>query len=312
MNTITITAQANGSSQPPTTNFPNTLQNGDFTINGKLSSPVVGNGVDESTKWNFDFSNDPNFLFFSSSNALVSAKLTLFLTVKGYVQTDNVRIDGFPGVAGPIPSLPPNTISVVTINLLNVNSSYSSSGILGALYSGTLGVVPMIYQDDAIISHAKLELTQRLPVYQYAIKIVCGKADGKILAKGIYHTAINIHNPSYKMVTFRKKFAVALPGKPGDVTRFFDARLGSDQALEIDCPEIMKYTKCKNFVKGFVIIESDFPLDIVAVYTAASSYGKSEEVQSIHSERVKPRKRRFRKPSTIDKGLSSKSHKDKT
>ncbi len=299
MNAITITAEANGSMQPNTTTFPNTVTNGDFTISsGGLFSPV-GDGIDESTKWNFDFSSDPNFPFFSSSLPLVSANLTLVLATKHrLVSTDSVRIDGLSGVKQQITSLPNGVVTSVTIDLLNIAPDYSSGNILNALYNNASGIIPMIYQDDAIISQARLELTQRLPLYQYAVKIVCGKGDGRILAKGIYHTAINIHNPSYETVVFRKKFAVALPGKPGIVTKFFDAKLGPDQALEIDCPEIMKYTKSKNFVKGFVIIESDFPLDIVAVYTAASIYRKSEEVQSIHTERVKPRKRRYRKSSS--------------
>ncbi len=310
MNTIKITAQANGSIQPLPTNFPNIISNGDFIITGKATAPLVGNAVDEFTKWNFDFRDDPNFSFFSDSLDLISAKLTLVLTTKrSNTKTDNVSIDGLGGVRGQIPSLPRNTTSVVTINLLNYNSNYSSSAILGALYGLTLGEIPMTYQDDAIVSQAKLELIQRLPTYQYAVKIVCGQGDGRILAKGKYHTAINIHNPSYQAVFFRKKFAVALPGKPGKVTKFFDAELGSDQALEIDCPEIMKFTKVKKFVKGFAVIESDFPLDIVAVYTAAGIGRESEEVRSIHCERVKPRKRRYRKPSVVD--IKSNKNKNK-
>ena len=44
-------------------------------------------------------------------------------------------------------------------------------------------------------------------------------------------------------IAFRKKFAVALPGeKAGPVSRFFDAKLGPDEAFEIDCPDILRRT----------------------------------------------------------------------
>ena len=55
-----------------------------------------------------------------------------------------------------------------------------------------------------------------MAAFQYAAKFVCGKSDGDELAPGVYFTAINVHNPTERDVTFRKKFAV--PGR--------DRRLG--------------------------------------------------------------------------------------
>jgi hypothetical protein len=123
---------------------------------------------------------------------------------------------------------------------------------------------------------------------QYAVKFVCGQSDGEVVAPGTYSTAINVHNPTYEGIRFRKKIAVALPGQqPGPVSDFFPAKLGPDEAFEIDCPDIFKLAGSDAaFLKGFVVIESDVELDVVAVYTAAGATG---QVETMHIERVSPR-----------------------
>jgi CARDB protein len=126
----------------------------------------------------------------------------------------------------------------------------------------------------------------RPPLLDYAVKFVCGKPNTPVAAPGIYFTAINVHNPG-QSITFKKKIAVALPGeKAGKVTRFFDAKLGPDEALEIDCPDILKHAETRDFLKGFVVIETASELDVVAVYTAAGSTG---QVETLFIERVSPR-----------------------
>ncbi|MGH9890597.1 MAG: S8 family serine peptidase [bacterium] len=135
-------------------------------------------------------------------------------------------------------------------------------------------------------------------IYQYSVKFVCGKSEGKILSRGHYYTAINVHNPTHKDIRFRKKIAVALPGeRPGHVTEFTFTRLGPDQALEIDCPDIYRLLGLPEgcLLKGFVVIESAVELDVVTVYTAT---GNDRQVETIHTERVparpitEPKKRR--------------------
>ncbi len=65
-------------------------------------------------------------------------------------------------------------------------------------------------------------IAQQAPLFQYAVKVVCGKSDGKVVVPGTYLTAINVHNPTEKTIGFRKKFAMALPGQwPGPVSKFF-------------------------------------------------------------------------------------------
>src|SRR5215469_16666516 len=110
-------------------------------------------------------------------------------------------------------------------------------------------------------------------VMQYAVKFVCGKSDGTVVAPGEYWTAINVHNPTSLPVKFKKKFAVGFPSeRPGPVSKFFDAKLEPDETFEIDRKDIFAHVNTNlEFIKGFVIIETVVELDVVAVYTAAGS-----------------------------------------
>jgi len=152
-----------------------------------------------------------------------------------------------------------------------------------ALYPTALSV-------DRILAHYQSQFAERV-TSQYAAKFVCGKSDGKVVAPGVYFTAVNVHNPTYTPIRFRVKIAVALPGlKPGPVSKFHEAELGPDESLEIDCPDIFKLVDTKaDFLKGFVVIESEVELDVVAVYTAS---GKDGQVETLHTERVSPRRRK--------------------
>jgi len=127
--------------------------------------------------------------------------------------------------------------------------------------------------------------------FQYATKFVCGVSPGSIVAPGSYFTAINVHNPSVGTVTYKKKFTVAAPGKPGPIRWQPDQTLRSDEALEIDCPEILRGTSATataqpRFAKGFVVLESPSELDVVVVYTAA---GSTRRVETMEVERVPKR-----------------------
>ena len=135
--------------------------------------------------------------------------------------------------------------------------------------------------------------------FQYAVKIVCGvikisDQPPNPLPPGRYSTATNVHNPSRcDAVTLRWKVAVGLPGlRVGPVSNFAEASLGPDEALEIDCSDVMARLKRDGFpvppyVKGWVIIESPVELDVVAVYGTARD--ANEPVNSFHTERVEPR-----------------------
>jgi hypothetical protein len=150
-------------------------------------------------------------------------------------------------------------------------------------------------QGYAVVASADVAEAVAPAAFQYAVKFICGKSAGNLLARGTYHTAINVHNPWPRAVKFRKRIAIACPlERPGEVTRFFGAALGKYEALEIDCQDIYRHTRdihicgrrAAPFRKGFVVIESDVELDIVAVYTAADVFGR---VTTMDIERVPPR-----------------------
>jgi hypothetical protein len=150
-----------------------------------------------------------------------------------------------------------------------------------------LALYPTVLSWERVHAHYESQFAVDVSL-QYAAKVVCGVSTGEVVARGVYFTAINVHNPSRTTARFRWKVAIGLPGaKAGPVSKFFDARLKPDEALEIDCADVMKRAKAKGFLKGFVVIESGLELDVVAVYTAAPAKG---EVTTFHTERVPPRR----------------------
>src|SRR4029077_4680541 len=105
---------------------------------------------------------------------------------------------------------------------------------------------------------------QVLQVRQYAAKFVCGKASDAetaafLAAPGSYFTAINVHNPLRKAgVKFQKKFALGQPAEqPGKVSKFFEAGLGADETMQIDCGDIYKHMgiAAGTFIEGFAVLE---------------------------------------------------------
>lgn len=129
--------------------------------------------------------------------------------------------------------------------------------------------------------------------FQYAVKFVCGKTSGGAVARGRYFTAINVHNPTERPIEFRKKFAIAGDEKEQPrPSEFVPAKLDSDRVMEIDCRDIFEHTaniSNASFRKGFVIIQSEVELDVVAVYTAEGLYWWGGGVKTIHLERVPPK-----------------------
>jgi hypothetical protein len=135
------------------------------------------------------------------------------------------------------------------------------------------------------------------PMVEYAAKFVCGSPPAVAaapVAPGRYFTAINVHNPGERPIGFRKKFAIALPSeRAGPISPFFDAKLGPDQAFEIDCADIVgafRPSQRQRLMKGFAVIQlfdTTATLDVVVVYTAAGSTGR---VETMDVERVTARR----------------------
>jgi hypothetical protein len=135
--------------------------------------------------------------------------------------------------------------------------------------------------------------------FQYAVKVVCGLAKADMpgtpptpVAPGRYWTAINIHNPDKcRSARFRWKVVVARPlGEEPAVPVFQREQVvGPDQAVEIDCDLITKVLPlpAPDFVKGYVVLESDSELDVVAVYSGGQA--GCAALSGFHTERIPAR-----------------------
>jgi hypothetical protein len=157
----TIVAEANGSENPEVienATLEQTVTNGDFTIQRTSEgiNTTLGDGIDETTTWTFDFTGDPNFDSFPSTS-LAFARLDLTLVPKStLIIFDVVRIADLPDITSPpeFENLPVDTSTTVQIDLLDY---YSSDDIMAVLSEN--GQIPMFYADDSIISSASLILT---------------------------------------------------------------------------------------------------------------------------------------------------------
>jgi len=140
--------------------------------------------------------------------------------------------------------------------------------------------------------------------FEYAAKIVCGvqsDAKGMRLAKGLYATTVNIHNPNQQPARFFKKLALTFPPpeqRPGKVYAISYDVLRYDEALKVDCEDIQRRLFPNGFpapyyIEGFVVLQSDQSLDVTAVYSTAvvDKKGRAIEHSSIDVEQIHERKR---------------------
>jgi hypothetical protein len=137
---------------------------------------------------------------------------------------------------------------------------------------------------------AKALKPQRTPYkFEYAVKFICTanipgtSQTTDAFVPGLYQTAVNIHNPQSKAVKFRKKIA-----SPLGISKYFDDILKPDEVKRITCAQIQEFgmTFIHGF-EGFLVIDSTFSLDVVAVYTAG---GRGQQVSSIDVEQINERK----------------------
>jgi hypothetical protein len=173
---VNITADAAAASgQPATVAATSDLQNGDFLI---LANPaagpghVTGDGVDETTRWSFDFSAHPQYAAFLAQGGLAEARLHLQLNTQFFVDGVAPITDiSFPADAQgeavyPTPgwSLPsvltgtPGTFTRGEITVSLVAQAGMSAGGLRQWLVSHDGLFPMLYADDAIVVGARLEL----------------------------------------------------------------------------------------------------------------------------------------------------------
>jgi hypothetical protein len=144
-----------------------------------------------------------------------------------------------------------------------------------------------------------------MTTFVYAAKFICGSMsepqqpteEGPV-EPGSYATAINVHNPNTEAVVFIKKAVLLFAENekeegfeiPKEPSRPREAQLGPDWGMEIDGRDIRQELLTGQappapvFIKGWVVIESRLPLDVVAVYTVRAPSGGV----SIATDRVIP------------------------
>lgn len=111
---------------------------------------------------------------------------------------------------------------------------------------------------------------------EYRVKFFCGKGQGPVLAQGTYTTAINIISraaPDTAPGMYRRSFSIGLPGETigGQSASSPGPTLAPGDAVEIDCADILREIRAfcpEGLCKGFTSIDSEVPLDVVAVYSA--------------------------------------------
>jgi|SRR5262249_20065515 len=134
----------------------------------------------------------------------------------------------------------------------------------------------------AFLGQARAQVTP----FVYSVKFVCGlqivpsiqfPAPREPTVKpGNYATAINVHNYHLKAITLRKKAVIARPESVlprGPISASVAETLGPNQALTVDCNEIVKLfpvgaAPLPPFIDGFVEIVSPLQLSVAAVYTS--------------------------------------------
>lgn len=171
---VTLTASAISSEPIPsvTVDASLNLQNGDFLI---LANPaagpghVTGDGVDETTRWSFDFAADPDYAAALADGHIVSARLTMRLSTQFFVDRVGPWTDiAFPtdGTASVFPGfLIPNFMtgvpgtwemgSIATDLVMDVGMSGAD---LFDFMASRGGLMPFQYADDAVVGFAQLEL----------------------------------------------------------------------------------------------------------------------------------------------------------
>ena len=145
--------------------------------------------------------------------------------------------------------------------------------------------------------------------FQYVVKFTCGVNTERPLqvVPGVFATEVSVYNYNAGDVTLRKSLALSYPPREqvsGEVSDQIEDVVSPGTALMVDCEEFRDEFVFQNpppvtdLLVGFLVIESNNPLHIEAVYTAA---GEAGDV-SIDVERIAERKafpRPFTRPTKV-------------
>jgi hypothetical protein len=142
------------------------------------------------------------------------------------------------------------------------------------------------------------EPSAQTPVFAYSAKFVCGPRTADLdVVRGIYRSKVNIHNPLFAPVQFRKKAVIALPQRSprGRISPFVPETLLADEAIGVDCVDIRQLfppPALPAFIEGYIVLYASTPLlDVDTVQTVRKRNGTSADgaiydATSIDVERV--------------------------
>jgi len=155
--------------------------------------------------------------------------------------------------------------------------------------------------NTALTADCIAEVEEAKVRYEYAAKFICGiqeKTTSLRLARGLYATTVNIHNPNAGEARLFEKLALAYPpasAKPGRIMPLGKQRLKYDEAAAIDCDYVKKKVFKGKFpadtIEGYLVIQSDKSLDVDTVHTTATlnAEGTAEDHSSVLINRIPER-----------------------
>jgi len=202
--------------------------------------------------------------------------------------------------------IPNRGVHVVFGKDLVANGMADASGAASVSFSVPPGAVPGKHlvtvgtDETALTADCITEVTAEEARFEYAAKLICGVQPNTRdlrLARGLYATSINIHNPGRRARLFAKIALSNPPGglKPGEIRPIGNFDLGHDQAMEISCEDIKREVyngrlPARN-IEGFVVVQSTQSLDVEGVYTTAAlnAEGTAEGHSSIVVRRIPER-----------------------
>ena len=137
------------------------VANGGFTILQKCVFPenlIVGDGRGEATLWDFDFSQDKHL----DSCIVQAATLELRLRPTRDTLDESLRVRGKWALGlVELQNIGPGADHAIEIDMLSRNgrpSPYTPSVLRSLLLEEPRGRLPMVYELNAIVSHAKLTI----------------------------------------------------------------------------------------------------------------------------------------------------------
>jgi hypothetical protein len=113
----------------------------------------------------------------------------------------------------------------------------------------------------------------------YAAKVICGKqpdSNNLQLIQGFYTTVVNILNTGIERQKIGLQLSLAHPPTPlapGEVFDLASVTLDAGQAAAVDCEDIQvlafPFGLPDTYIDGFLVVQTDMPFAVQAVYTAA-------------------------------------------